>query len=70
MAKWQSVEMIDAGLDFLGTAVNRIAIATAACTTFANIATNAIGTLAVTAGNFTKAAGDSSGRKSTPGRRI
>lgn len=65
MAKLIHDNVMDFGLSW-GTLANRVSIATAAPTTYAEaLTTYAVGTLAVTGASFTIANGDSSGRKIT-----
>lgn len=65
MTKTIADDAMDKLLTFLGTATAKIGIATAACATYANFNTYAVGTLADTSTNYTNADGGSSGRKTT-----
>lgn len=68
MAKYENPVIIDAALGYLQNNANKITIATAQPTTYAQAATTyALGTLGVASGNFTLADGDSTGRKITYG---
>ena len=64
MAKWVYNGVADYGLNGgIQQVAVMVAIATAACTTFANVNTNAVGTLAIASANFTLGTGDTNGRK-------
>src|SRR5512139_3897314 len=68
MAKWVYNGVADYGLvSGIQQVVVRVAIATAACVTYANVSTNAVGTLAIASANFTVGTGDTNGRKITLG---
>ncbi len=67
MAKFIIADMIDASFIWFQQSVDRVAIATAQPTTYANWQTYAVGTLAAGSANFTLANGDATGRKMTYG---
>lgn len=65
MAKNMTAAMYDGGLDKMGTATRMTALS-GEPTTIADITTNLVlASVALTGADFTKAAGDTSGRKST-----
>src|SRR5512139_3857784 len=68
MAKWVYNGVADYGLvGGIQQVANRICIATAAMTTYANWGSYAVGTLAIASANFTVGTGDTNGRKITLG---
>lgn len=68
MAKWVYNGVADYGLNSgIQQVVTRVAIATAACVSYANATAYAVGTLAIASANFTLGTGDTNGRKLTLG---
>jgi len=66
MAKWAYNGIADYGLNSgIQQVVTRVAIATAACVSYANVGSYAVGTLAIASANFTLGTGDTNGRKLT-----
>lgn len=64
MAKWQNDLMLDAALDYVAGSVFEVACS-AQPANYAGIAAVALADVALTGGDFTKANGDTSGRKVT-----
>ena len=64
MAKWQNDLMLDAALDYVAGSTFAVACS-AQPASYAGIAAVALADVALTGGDFTKANGDSSGRKVT-----
>lgn len=68
MAKWANDLFMDAALDWILNNVNKMTACQGQPTTFTEgNATNALADVAMTSGDFTKANGDTSGRKLTVG---
>lgn len=66
MAKYLSDAAIDGGLDYWGTNVDRLFVCSGEPSSYADAATvKDLATHVLTAGDFSKAAGDTSGRKVT-----
>ena len=64
MAKWQNDLMLDAALDYVAGSTFAVACS-AQPANYAGIAAVALADVALTGGDFTKANGDASGRKTT-----
>jgi hypothetical protein len=66
MAKWQNDEMLDAALDYLKNAADKLILCSAQPTTYAEAtSTYALADVAIDSTDFTHANGDTSGRKTT-----